>query len=70
MTNELRNYYIAIGRYLDKTFEVVDTPYHRKMIERILDDDVPDYYNRNISDEMAAEFIANKLRLPRLIKMS
>ena len=63
---DIKEYFFAIGDYLDENFEH-PSPEMESKFYVILEQDIPSYYERNISTDMAAEFVAQKLELTRVV---
>lgn len=63
----LRKYVMTIAKILDRDFDPVDDSdvELQEKVNDTLREDVVGFFDRNISEEMAAEFVAHKLKLPR-----
>lgn len=66
-TIDVRKYVLEMGKYMDDNFEP-NQELTKEKIHDIIKDDLVDYIQRNISPDMAGEFIAHKLNLVRTVK--
>lgn len=68
---ELKEYYLAVDKELDSNFEhCAESLVKAHDFHNALENDMPQYYRKNIAPEMAAEFIAYKVGLARVKKVN